>query len=107
MTEVLITHSDSTEELAQLSEELKGQRDSMSKLREELRKTRSDYDELQVRYDDEVFSGGAWKKERERLETKILISPALTMLLPRFAIRAAITGRRAPLANSQTLLDLE
>lgn len=43
----------------------------MSKLREELRKTRSEYDELQLRYDDEVYSGGAWKKEKERLETKI------------------------------------
>ncbi|TFY78541.1 hypothetical protein EWM64_g5472 [Hericium alpestre] len=59
-------------ELAQLSEELQGQRDSMSKIREELRKVRSDYDELQLRYDDEVYSGGAWKKERERLETKII-----------------------------------
>lgn len=32
---------------------------------------RSDFDELQLRYDDEVYSGGAWKKEKERLETKI------------------------------------
>ena len=43
----------------------------MSRLREETRKIRSDYDELQLRYDDEVYNGGAWKKEKERLETKI------------------------------------
>lgn len=58
-------------ELAQLSEELQSQRDSMSRLREENRRLRSDYDDLQLRYDDEVYSGGAWKKEKERLETKI------------------------------------
>lgn len=51
--------------------ELQSQRDNMSKLREELRKARSEYDELQLRFDDEVYSGGAWKKEKERLETKI------------------------------------
>lgn len=58
-------------ELAQLSEELQSQRDTMSRLREENRKIRADYDELQLRYDDEVYNGGAWKKEKERLETKI------------------------------------
>ena len=74
-------------ELAQLSEgrfkrsiagfiltsglELQSQRESMSRLREEKRKLSSQVDELQLRYDDEVFSGGAWKKEKERLETKI------------------------------------
>ncbi|KZT64665.1 nonmuscle myosin heavy chain b [Daedalea quercina L-15889] len=58
-------------ELAQLSEELQSQRDSMSRLREENRKIRSDYDELQLRYDEEVYNGGSWKKDRERLETKI------------------------------------
>jgi myosin protein heavy chain len=36
-----------------------------------LRKARSDNDELSLRYDDEVYNGAAWKKERERLETKI------------------------------------
>lgn len=43
----------------------------MSRLREENRKIRSSYDELQLRFDDEVYNGGAWKKEKERLETKI------------------------------------
>lgn len=43
----------------------------MSRLREENRKTRSELDELHLRYDDEVYSGGAWKKEKERFETKI------------------------------------
>lgn len=43
----------------------------MSRLREESRKLRSEYDELQLRYDDEVYNGGSWKKDRERLETKI------------------------------------
>lgn len=58
-------------ELAQLSEELQSQRDSLSRLREDNRKTRSDYDELQLRYDDEVYNSGGWKKEKERMETKI------------------------------------
>ncbi|KAI5120077.1 hypothetical protein M0805_002638 [Coniferiporia weirii] len=57
--------------LAELSDELQSQRDNMSRLREENRKLRSDYDELQLQYDDEVYNGGAWKKEKERLETKI------------------------------------
>lgn len=58
-------------ELATLSEELQFQRDSLSRLREENRKIRSDFDDLQLRYDDEVYNGGAWKKEKERLENKI------------------------------------
>jgi myosin protein heavy chain len=32
---------------------------------------RSDYDELQLRYDDEVYNSQGWKKEKERLETRI------------------------------------
>lgn len=43
----------------------------MSRLREENRKTHSDYDELQLRFDEEVYQGGAWKREKDRLETKI------------------------------------
>ncbi|KAG8883338.1 hypothetical protein FRB97_006763 [Tulasnella sp. 331] len=58
-------------ELAQLSEELQFQRDSLSRLREENRKIRGEYDDLQLRHDDEVYNGGAWKKEKERFETKI------------------------------------
>ncbi|EMD32423.1 hypothetical protein CERSUDRAFT_118769 [Gelatoporia subvermispora B] len=58
-------------ELAQLSEEMQSQRDTMSRLREENRKIRSDHDQLQLRYDDEVYNGGSWKKDKERLETKI------------------------------------
>ncbi|EIW76062.1 nonmuscle myosin heavy chain b [Coniophora puteana RWD-64-598 SS2] len=58
-------------ELAQLSDELQSQRDTMSRLREDNRKLRSDYDDLQLRFDDEVYNGGAWKKEKERYETKI------------------------------------
>jgi myosin protein heavy chain len=58
-------------ELNRLMEELQAQRDNMSRLREENRNLRSDYDDLQLRYDDEIYSGGSWKKDRERLETKI------------------------------------
>ncbi|KAL0576478.1 class II myosin [Marasmius crinis-equi] len=58
-------------ELASLSEELQSQRDILTRLREENRKIRSDYDELQLRFDDEVYNSGGWKKEKERLETKI------------------------------------
>ena len=43
----------------------------MSRLREESRKLRSEYDELQLGYDDEVYNGGSWKKDKEPLETKI------------------------------------
>jgi myosin protein heavy chain len=43
----------------------------LSRLREDNRKVRSDYDDLRLQYDDEVYNGGAWKKEKERLETKI------------------------------------
>ncbi|KAG8905822.1 hypothetical protein FRB99_008187 [Tulasnella sp. 403] len=52
-------------------QKLQFQRDSLSRLREENRKMRGEYDDLQMRYDDEVYNGGAWKKEKERLETKI------------------------------------
>ncbi|OAX41215.1 hypothetical protein K503DRAFT_848546 [Rhizopogon vinicolor AM-OR11-026] len=58
-------------ELAQLSEELQAQRDTMTRLREDNRKIHSDYDELQLRFDDEVCNGGAWNREKERMETKI------------------------------------
>jgi myosin protein heavy chain len=58
-------------ELNRLMEELQSQRDNMSRLREENRTLRSDYDDLQLRYEDEIYSGGAWKKDRERLDTKI------------------------------------
>ena len=42
----------------------------MSRIREENRKIRSDYEELSLRYDDEVYSGTSRKKEKDRLETK-------------------------------------
>ena len=42
----------------------------MSRLREERRRLFSQAGKLQLRYDDRVFNGGAWKKERGRLETK-------------------------------------
>lgn len=58
-------------ELAQLSEEMQAQRDTMTRLREDNRKIHSDYDELQLRFDDEVYSGGAWNREKDRMETKI------------------------------------
>lgn len=43
----------------------------MTRLREDNRKIHSDYDELQLRFDEEVHSGSAWKREKERLDTKI------------------------------------
>ncbi|KAF8191360.1 nonmuscle myosin heavy chain b [Pholiota molesta] len=58
-------------ELAQLSEELQSQRDALSRVREENRNLRSDYDALQLKYDDEVYNSGGWKKEKERMEMKI------------------------------------
>jgi len=54
-----------------MSEELQAQRDKLSRLREENRKLGQDYEELKLRYDDEVYNSGAWKKEKERMETKI------------------------------------
>jgi myosin protein heavy chain len=47
-------------------------RGSISNLREENHKIRSELDELQLRYDDEVYAGSSWKKEKERMNTKIL-----------------------------------
>ncbi|KAG6837022.1 hypothetical protein H0H93_016229 [Arthromyces matolae] len=52
-------------------QELQSQRDSISRLRDDNRKIRSEYDELQLRYDDEIYNSGGWKKEKERMETKI------------------------------------
>lgn len=43
----------------------------MTRLREDNRKIHSDYDELQLRFDEEIYNGGAWKREKERLDTKI------------------------------------
>jgi len=43
----------------------------MSRLREDNRSLRAERDDLQLKYDDEVYNGGAWKKDKERLETKI------------------------------------
>ncbi|KAF5310181.1 hypothetical protein D9619_010457 [Psilocybe cf. subviscida] len=59
-------------ELGQLSEELQAQRDALSRSREDNRKLRSDYDALQLKYDDEVYSSSGWHKEKERLEAKIV-----------------------------------
>ena len=33
---------------------------------------RSELDELQLLYDDEVYAGSSWKKDKERMNTKIL-----------------------------------
>ncbi|KAG6810596.1 hypothetical protein H0H92_011180 [Tricholoma furcatifolium] len=52
-------------------QELQSQRDTISRLRDDNRKVRSDLDELQLRYDDEIYNSGGWKKEKERMETKI------------------------------------
>ena len=43
----------------------------MTRLREDNRKIHSDYDELQLRFDEEVYNGSAWKREKERMDTKI------------------------------------
>ena len=53
--------------------ELQAQRDGLTRLREENRKIRSDYDELQLAYDDDVYKNNSsgWKKEKERMETRI------------------------------------
>ena len=52
--------------------ELQSQRDTISRSREENRKTRSELDGLQLHLDEEVYKAGAWKKkEKHRLETKI------------------------------------
>lgn len=51
--------------------ELQLQRDSLSRTREENRKLRSDFDALQISYDDEVYNSSGWRKEKEHLETKI------------------------------------
>ena len=50
--------------------EFQSQLDSMSRFGEENRKLRSDYYELRLQYDDEVYNGSAWKRDRG-LEAKI------------------------------------
>jgi len=47
-------------------------RDNISNLREENHKMRSELDELQLLYDDELFASSSWKKDKERMNTKIL-----------------------------------
>lgn len=54
-----------------MHQELQFQRDSLSRLREENRNLRGEFDDIQLRYDDELYNGGAWKNEKERLENKI------------------------------------
>jgi myosin heavy chain 9/10/11/14 len=43
----------------------------MSRLREENHSIRSEIDDLQLRYDDELYSSDNWKKEKVRLEARI------------------------------------
>jgi myosin protein heavy chain len=66
-----VTFTSCLEQPLNCSLELQSQRDTMTRLREDNRKIHSDYDELQLRFDEEVYSGGAWKREKERMETKI------------------------------------
>ena len=47
------------------------EREKRSRLADENRKLKSEHDELQLRYDDEVYSGSAWKAEKGRLEAKV------------------------------------
>jgi myosin protein heavy chain len=47
------------------------QRDTIARLREEASTLRSETGDLQLRLEEEVYSGASWKKDRERLETKI------------------------------------
>lgn len=55
-----------------LLSELQAQRDALSRSREDNRKLRSDFDALQLKYDDEVYNSSGWHKEKERLEAKIV-----------------------------------
>jgi myosin heavy chain 9/10/11/14 len=43
----------------------------MSRLREENHTIRSELDDLQLKYDDELYSSENWKKEKDRLEARI------------------------------------
>ena len=52
--------------------ELQSQRETISRLREDNRNVHSELDRLQLFHDDEVYSGANWKKEKERLESKIV-----------------------------------
>ncbi|KZS99362.1 uncharacterized protein LAESUDRAFT_816957 [Laetiporus sulphureus 93-53] len=57
-------------ELAQPSGELQSQQDNMTRICKENRKIWSDHDELQLCYNEEVYNGGSWKKDKECLEIK-------------------------------------
>jgi len=50
--------------------ELQTYRNSVSRVREENRQLRSDFNNLQVAYDDEVYNSSGWRSERERLEVR-------------------------------------
>lgn len=47
-------------------------RDIISNIRQENHTVRTELDELQLRYDDELYASTSWKKDKERLSTKVL-----------------------------------
>jgi myosin protein heavy chain len=51
--------------------EIQSLRDAMSRRLEENHAIRAELDELQLRYDDEVYSGSNWKQEKDRFEARI------------------------------------
>lgn len=57
--------------MQELPLELESQITSLSRAREENRKLRSDFEALRIAYDDEIYNSSSWRKEKERLETKI------------------------------------
>jgi myosin protein heavy chain len=59
-------------EMARLVEERQAQRDQVSRLREENRTLRTDYDDLHMKHEDELLSNAGWKKERARLESQVV-----------------------------------
>jgi myosin protein heavy chain len=59
---------------SELQKELESERERTMKVREELRQLRTERDELQIRNDERLYSRGGFSKEKERLETKWVIS---------------------------------
>lgn len=59
-------------ELAQLTEDLGSQRDNMLRFKEANRLLKAKEEELRRELEDELHSSSGWKRERERLESRIV-----------------------------------
>ena len=67
----MLIYFDATAELAQLTEDLGSQRDDMLRYKEANRLLKAKEEELRRELEDELHSSSGWKREKERLESRI------------------------------------